>query len=909
MSSKKRLFLLDGSAIFYRSYFAFIRRPLINSKGEDTSAIFGFASSLIKILKEEKPDYIAVVFDTKEPTFRHKMYKPYKATREKMPEEMAAQYPQIIDLVKTFGIPTIEKSGFEADDVIATLAQQAEKQGLETYMVTGDKDFMQLLSPMTKMYVIRPGKDAEILDLETLKKKFGMTPEQVVDYLALMGDSSDNVPGVPGVGEKTAKTLLEQFGSLDNAYANIRKIEKPSVLKKLVLGKEKAYLSKELVTINRAVPLNIDIDEMVNKPPDLKELRQLFEAYEFRILLNRLSELGETEAQESFSIDSVEKNYRLIQKKSDFDELVRQLKTSPFFVFDTETTGLDTFDSDILGIALSLQPFDACYLALNDPESELSAEEILNSLRPIFEDPAVQKGGQNIKYDGLMLYRHGILLKGISFDTMIADYLIRPGTRRHKLDILAKNLLNYKMIPIEDLIGKRGKKQKNMSEIHVSEVYPYACEDADVTMRLKELLEKELIESGTKELFDSVEMPLVKVLMEMEKNGVKLDVPFLNKMSGELAVELTQLEESILTRAGKKFNVNSSQQLGKVLFEDLEIHKELGNRRPTRTATGQYSTSEQVLEKFSDHPIVKDILEYRKLNKLKSTYVDALPALVSKRTGRLHTSFNQTVAATGRLSSSDPNLQNIPIRTEIGRKIRRAFIAEKPEDMILSADYSQIELRMMAHLSGDSAMKEAFFRGEDIHATTAAAIFNIPIEMVNPDQRRKAKEVNFGIIYGISSYGLASRLHIPVEEARNIIENYFVRFPRVNDYMIHTISYAQQNKYVKTILNRRRYVREIDSRNANIRQNAERIAINTTIQGSAADLIKLAMIHIQDRLEKENLRTKMMLQVHDELVFEVKGEELEQIKTLVKTEMENALKLNVPVKVDVGIGKNWLEAH
>lgn len=909
MNKRKRLFLIDGSALFYRSYFAFIRNPLINSKGENTSAIYGFTASLMKIISEEKPDYIGVVFDTKEPTFRHKKYEPYKATREKMPEEMADQYPKIVEIVKAFNIPVIEKPGYEADDVIATLAKKAEQQGIETYMVTGDKDFMQLISPLTKMYVIRPGKDVEIFDLETLKEKFRMTPRQVVDYLALMGDSSDNIPGVKGVGDKTARELLEQFQSLDNLYQNLDKISKPALRKKLAEGKDDAYLSRELVTIDTNVPLDIDIEALKAKPPDAQKLQKLFEELEFRKLMERLPEFTSEELPSADTIDSVKQEYHLIQTRKALHDFAGRLQKADFFVFDTETTGLNVFDSDIIGISFCLQPFQAYYVPLNQSWCEFTPREALDTLRPIFESRTIKKGGQNIKFDGLMLWQHQVELRGIDFDTMIAHYLISPGTRQHNLDYLAQTYLNYKMIPIEKLIGKKGKNQKNMFDIPVDEVYRYACEDADITYRLKELLEKRLQETETLELFQKVEMPLVSVLMQMEKNGVKIDVEFLKTMSGELASELSKLEKEIYRIAGIPFNINSPQQLGKILFEKLEIHKEFGNRRPNRTATGQYSTSESILEKYARHPLVGNILEYRKLMKLKSTYVDALPSLISKRTGRLHTSFNQTVTATGRLSSSDPNLQNIPIRTEIGRKIRRAFVAEREEDFILSADYSQIELRVMAHLSGDPALRQAFERGEDIHASTAAAIFDIPIDQVTPDHRRKAKEVNFGIIYGISPYGLAARLGIDPDEAKQIIDNYFIRFPRVNDYMIHTIAFAHKNKYVTTILNRRRYIPEIDSKNANIRQNAERIAINTTIQGSAADLIKLAMINIQRRLDEANLQTRMILQVHDELVFEVKASELEQIKSLVKTEMENAIRLSVPIKVDIGVGKNWLEAH
>lgn len=909
MTNRKRLFLIDGSALFYRSYFAFIKNPLINSRGENTSAIYGFANSLMKILSEERPDYMAVVFDTKEPTFRHKKYEKYKATREKMPVEMSDQFPRLVELVEAFHIPVIEKVGYEADDVIATLAKKAEIQQIETIMVTGDKDFMQIISPLTKMYVIRPGKEPEIYDLNTLKKRFEMEPSQIIDYLALMGDSSDNIPGVEGIGDVTARKLVKQFGSMENLYEKIDQVSGQSNYKKLLKGKESAHLSRELVTIHTNVPLDLEIEDLKKGSPDGEHLLRIYHEQEFHSLLDRLAELLQDDQVGIKDIDSVSQQYVLVDTVAKLNEVVNRLKQSDFFVFDTETTGLNAFESDIIGISFSLESFQAYYVPLNHQDSGFTADEALQTLKPVFESADIGKGGQNIKYDGLMLWQHGIRLRGIQFDTMVAHYLISPGTRQHNLDVLAHTYLHYRMVPIESLIGKKGKNQKNMRDIAVEWVYRYACEDADITFQLKELLEKRLRETSTYDLFRDVEMPLVNVLMEMEKNGVKLDVEFLKNMSGDLGDELQKLEGEIYQMAGVRFNINSPQQLGKILFEDLEIYKEFGNRRPSRTATGQYSTAESILEKYSGHPLVGKILDYRKLMKLKSTYVDALPTLISKRTGRLHTSFNQTVTATGRLSSSDPNLQNIPIRTELGRKIRQAFIAEDAEDLILSADYSQIELRMMAHVSGDPALKEAFMKGEDIHATTAAAIFNIPIEMVNADHRRKAKEVNFGIIYGISQYGLASRLGIDSEEARQIIDNYFMRFPRVNDYVNHTIAFAHQHHYVSTILKRRRYVPEIDSKNANIRQNAERIAVNTTIQGSAADMIKLAMIHVQDRLQHQNLRTKMLLQVHDELVFEVKADELDTVRGLVKDEMENAITLEVPVKVDIGVGKNWLDAH
>jgi DNA polymerase-1 len=909
MDKYPRLFLIDGSALFYRSYFAFIRNPLINSKGENTGAIFGFAASLLKILIEEKPDYLAVVFDTKEPTFRHKKYPEYKATREKMPEEMVGQIPRIMELVDTFNIPRYEKPGFEADDIIATFAKKAEQQNIETMMVTGDKDFMQLLSPLINMYVIRPGKDVEIFTPEYLKERFEMIPEQVIDYLALMGDSSDNVPGVSGVGEKTAKQLIKDYQSLDNIYQNLEKISKKALHQKLIEGKESAYLSRDLVTIDAQVPVKLELERMKIKKGEGEKIRQFFENLEFRSLLERLKEFMDEEEAQKETIDSQKKDYILVNTQLRMDELLKKLHKSDFFVFDSETTGLNVFDSEIIGLSFCLEAQKAYYLPLNDPACEFNPPDALKLLKKIFESEKIGKGGQNIKFDALMLNQHDIQLRNMQFDTMVADYLIKPGSRQHSLDTLAYNYLNYKMIPIEKLIGEKGKKQKSMQEIPVQIVSDYACEDADITFRLKELLEQKLKKTETWELFKSLEMPLVSVLLEMEKSGVKLNVEFLGKMSKNLEVSLIDLEQQIYADAGAEFNINSPQQLGKILFEEMAIHKELGNRRPTKTATGQYSTSEQVLEKFSEHPLVGKILEFRKLNKLKSTYVDALPALISQRTGRLHTSFNQTIAATGRLSSSDPNLQNIPIRTEMGRKIRQSFIPANPQNFILSADYSQIELRVMAHLSGDQGLKDAFKKGEDIHASTAAAVFNLPLEMVDAEQRRKAKEVNFGIIYGISQYGLASRLHISAEEAREIIDNYFARFPRVNDYMIHTITFAQKHQYVTTILNRRRYIPEIESDNANVRQNAERMAINTTIQGSAADLIKVAMINIQKRIEKKDFQTRMILQVHDELVFEVKADELDEIKKLVKHEMENAIKLDIPVKVDMGIGKNWLEAH
>ncbi len=909
-----RLFLIDGSALYYRSYFAFIRNPLINSKGENTSATYGFTAYLMRILFDEKPDYLAVVFDTKEPTFRHHKYAPYKATREKMPEEMAAQYPRIVELTEAFGVARLEKAGYEADDLIATLAKRAERQGIETYMATGDKDMMQVLSPMIKMFNMRPGagKDSpEIIDAAHLQQDLGLRPEQVIDYLALMGDKSDNVPGVPKVGEKTARELLQQYGSIAGIYANLDKISKKAMHDTLVENRHLAELSRELVTLDTNAPLEVELEALRRPAVEAEKLVPLFEHLEFRSLIPRLREAGAQSAampalQTQF--DAQKQNYHLVNTPEALQTLAEQLRRRDFFIFDTETTGLETFNAEVIGISFAWGKGEAYYVPLNDP-ANLPAQAVIAAFKPVFENPQIKKGGQNIKFDALMLYQHGIELQGIDFDTMIAGYLISPGARQNNLDALAEKYLNYKMIPIEELIGKKGKGQKSMAEAPVEKVSAYSCEDADITLQLKLVLQEKLRETGAEDLFREVEMPLVEVLLHVEKSGVSLDVPFLQEMSARLGENAERLQKEIYQLAGEEFNTNSPQQLGVILFDKLEIHRELNKRKPARTATGQYSTTEAILLRYSEHPVVNKILEYRKLAKLKSTYVDALPALISPRTGRLHTSFNQTIAATGRLSSSDPNLQNIPIRGEVGREIRKAFIPGAADHYILSADYSQVELRVMAHISGDEALKEAFARGEDIHSTTAAAIFDVPLDQVTPEQRRKAKEVNFGIIYGISRFGLADRLGISPDEAEEIIRHYFIRFPKVNQYMIDTIAFARQNKYVTTLLNRRRYVPEIADKNAAIRQNAERVAINTTIQGSAADLIKIAMIHIYKEIKARKLQSKMILQVHDELVFEAPENEVDILKPLIKEKMESAMQLSVPLKVDVGVGKNWLEAH
>ena len=909
--SKKRLFLIDGSALFYRSHFAFIRNPLFNSKGENTSACYGFALYLMNIIYDIKPEYLGVVFDTKEPTFRHEMYPEYKGTREKMPDDMVSQLPLIGDLVKAFDVPFLEMAGYEADDIIGTLAKRAAEKDIEAYMATADKDMMQLLSPMIKMYNMRPGKDAEIIDEEYLMETLELKPKQVIDYLALMGDSSDNVPGVPKVGKKTAINLLKEFGSLENIYQNLDKVTKKAINASLSENRELADLSKKLVTIDTDVPIEVDFEALKISKVDPQKVVPLFQELEFKSLIARVQG-GESVAATATTkkqYDEKTQNYRLIATEADLQALAKQLNALDFFVFDTETTGLNPFTSEVIGIAFSWQKDEACYVLLDHAESKLSKEKVIETLKPVFENPNIKKGAQNIKFDALMLLQHGIAVKGIEFDTLIANHLVTSETRQNKLDILAEKYLNYTMIPITDLIGPKGKNQKSMADVSLAQITPYACEDADITFQLKEALEKKLTETGTEDLFRDVEMPLTETLITVEKNGVRLDTEFLKQMSEEFGEEIIRLRSEIYELAGEEFNVNSTQQLGKILFDKLEIHKELNKRPPKRTATGQYSTTEAILLKYEKHPVVNKILGHRKLVKLKSTYVDALPQLVTPRTGRVHTSFSQTIAATGRLSSSDPNLQNIPIRGEKGREIRKAFIPGDANSVILSADYSQVELRMMAHISGDEALREAFERGEDIHSTTAAAVFNVPIGEVTPDHRRKAKAVNFGIIYGISRYGLASRLEISAGEAEQIIQSYFTRFPKVNQYIIDTIQFARDQKYVKTLLGRIRHIPEIMDRNSNIRQNAERIAINTTIQGSAADLIKLAMLNIQKKFTEKSLQTKMILQVHDELVFEVPKTELEIVKPLVIEQMENAMKLDVPLKADAGVGENWLEAH
>jgi DNA polymerase I len=950
MKQPERLYLLDGMALAYRAYFAFIGRPLINSKGLNTSAVYGFVTALMKILSE-KPDHVAVVFDTPQPTFRHKLFTEYKATRQKMPEDMAYQLDKLKEVVRAFNTPTIELPGYEADDVIGTLARRAEKEGVFTYLVTGDKDFMQLISPLIKMY--KPGKaggEPEIVDELGVEKKFGVGPEHVVDVLALIGDTSDNVPGVKGVGEKTAIPLIQKYGTLEELYKHIDEIPQKGVREKLAANRDTAFLSKQLVTIETQAPVSINFHELRVAQPDTPRLLKMFEDLEFKLLADKMrgTDLFATiptpapapkpapqpvDADVSFDpasmtmldITTDAHEYHCVTTEKALNELCAKLKKSDRFVIDTETTSKDPLRAVLVGLSFSTRDREGYYIPVrmepmvSDDEPALFADSqgkgdgrhnhlvdaldgqiVLKKLKPILEDPAIGKIGQNIKYDMLVLLNNGIEMEGIAFDTMVGSYMIRADGQ-HNLDALALGTLNYHTITFEDLVGK-GKNQKLITEVALKEIADYSAEDADITMRLFSYQTRELQKLGLLSLCEEMEFPLIPVLARIERAGISLDLKHLDGMSKEMDRQLQSLIAEIHRDAGGAFNINSTQQLGEILFTKLN----LPTQRKTKTG---FSTDVSVLESLrGQHPIIEKLLDFRQLTKLKSTYVDALPLLINPSTGRVHTSYNQTVAATGRLSSSDPNLQNIPIRTEIGRSIRAAFVPAKGMEL-LSADYSQIELRVMAHVSGDPGLVEAFKNNEDIHATTAAKVFGVKAKDVTREMRRKAKEVNFGIMYGIGPFGLAARLGIPQNEARDIIARYFERFPNVKQYINDTIAGARQNGYVSTLLGRRRYFADINSRNQNIRANAERAAINMPIQGTAADMIKVAMIRIDGDLRKKKLKSRMLLQVHDELVFEIPPAELDAMKSLVTERMQNAMKLSVPVNVDIGTGKNWLEAH
>ena len=933
MPKTERLYLLDGMALAYRAYYAFIQRPLTNSKGENTSAVYGFVTFLNRILAQEHPEHVAVVFDTAKPTFRHKAYPEYKATRQKMPEDLSPQIGILKDVVRAYNIPSIELDGYEADDIMGTLARRAEREGVLTFLVTADKDFMQLVTDKVKIF--KPGKqgtDAEIISFKEVKDKFGVSPEKVVDVLGLIGDTSDNVPGVPGIGEKTAIPLIQQYGSIEEVYKNIEKIPQKGLKAKLETNKDLAFLSKKLVTIDTKVSLAIDFHSLRAGKQDTEKLARLFEELDFKSLLARLrDQTGETEkstvqptsssvpAHEDLDdINTDQHTYTLVTTERELNNLHSKLLKAKEFVFDTETTSTDALRAELVGMSFSTKPREAYYVSIapeeaggagdlfghdkrKRPSTEITSGAICTLLRPIFENRKSHKIGHNIKYDMLVLSRYGIEVDGPLVDTMVASYILRADAR-HNMDDAAKEYLNYKTVSYTDLTGS-GKEQKQIRDVDLQSLSDYSCEDADITYRLFERMKPELEELKMYELCDEIEFPLVAVLARMEKTGVAIDTEFLRGMSKELEVQLTNLTSEIHRIAGGSFNINSTQQLGDVLFNKLKL--------PTvrKTKTG-YSTDVAVLEALQhQHPIIDNLLEYRQLSKLKSTYVDALPQLVNPETGRVHTSFNQTIAATGRLSSSDPNLQNIPIRTEIGRSIRKAFIPGKKGALMLSADYSQIELRVMAHISGDEGLANAFRNKEDVHETTAAKVFGVPPREVTRDMRRKAKEVNFGIMYGIGPFGLSSRLEITQSEAKDIIALYFERFPKVKQYINDTISKARSDGYVSTLLGRRRYLPDLKSANQNVRSNAERQAINMPIQGTAADMIKVAMVNIDADIRKKKLASTMILQVHDELVFEIDKKEEAEMRGLVEKRMRDALKLSVPVEVDMGVGKNWLEAH
>ncbi len=908
----KKLFLIDGSALYYRSYFAFIRNPLINSKGENTSATFGFLNTMLKLLEDEHPEYVAIVFDTSEPTFRHKMYADYKATREKMPDEMRAQYPRLVNTLKALNFHLLELDGYEADDIIGTLAVRFADDDLNAYIVSGDKDMAQLVNGNVYLYASgKSGNPPDILDAEKVSEKYGVKPSQIRDWLALMGDSSDNIPGVPKVGQKTAAKLLEDFESLEKIYDNIDEV-KGKLQENLKENKEQAFVSRELTTIKTDVPIEVKLDEITFDVWDMKVADKLLRELEFRSLFNRmlaLSEDKEAPADDLQDIESSDSKYVLVEERETLQDVAGKIKKAGRFVYDIETDTLDEISAELAGIALSWEAGKACYIPLNHPDIKLDQETVFKILQPLFKNKDIKKIGQNLKYDTAILRRQGLEIDHLYFDTMVASYVIDPSNRQHNLGHLAEKYMAYRMIPIEELIGS-GRNQKKMTDIPAADVLNYAAEDADITLQIAEILEKKIQENGQDDLMYKLEMPLVEVLMTMETHGIKVDLDLLEKLSAEMGDEAERLQKEIHEIGGEEFNISSPQQLGTILFEKLKIHEDLGLRRPKRTKSGQISTSEQILERYSEHPAIAKILHFRKLTKLKNTYIDAFPNLLNPKTERIHTSFNQTVAATGRLSSANPNLQNIPIRTELGRAIRKAFIPSRDDYVILSADYSQVELRIMAHLSRDETLIEGFKKGDkDIHAITAALIFDIDIDEVTGDHRRKAKEINFGIMYGMNKWGLANRLHITPDEAELFIANYFATYPNIQLFMRGAIEMAKDKGYVETMLRRRRYLGEIHSRNRNIREFAERTAINTPIQGSAADLIKKAMIDVHDYIQKEKARAAMLLQVHDELVFEVHKDEIHSFSEKVRHIMSSAFELRVPLVVDCGWGDNWLEAH
>ncbi len=927
-----KLFLIDAYALIYRSYYAFLKNPRINSKGMNTSAIFGFINSLEDVLKRENPTHIAVAFDPKGPTFRHEAYELYKAQREETPEVIRQSVPIIKDIIEAYNIPILEVPRFEADDVIGTVSKQAEKEGFEVYMMTPDKDYGQLVSEHIFMYRPKFGGDYEVMGVKEVLNKYSLTSvDQVIDLLGLMGDSSDNIPGCPGVGEKTAQKLLEEYGSIENLLENTDKL-KGALQKRVTENAEQIRFSKFLATIKTDVPIQFDAAKCVREKPNETRLTEIYTELEFRTFINKMTGEEKKSApapQKVVAKGPVQGNlfdlfateepsvpkystlanlktilhvYKTVDTEEEMAKLGRFLADQDFFAFDTETDGIDPLTAGLVGMSFAVKENEAWYVPV--PADKEEATKVVAHFSPALQNRKSQKIGQNIKFDIIVLRKYGVRVAGPLFDTMIAHYLLNPELR-HGMDYLAETYLKYKPVPISQLIGPKGKNQLCMRDVPLAQIAEYAAEDADVTLKLKNFFAPELKKAGIESLFFDIEMPLIYVLVEMEVTGVKLDTVALKQSSEELTAALNNLEKEIYELAGVKFNINSSKQVGEVLFEHLKIEE-----KAKKTKTGSYSTSEDILEKMrSKHPVVGKLLEYRGLKKLLSTYIDALPELINPETGKVHTSFNQTVTATGRLSSTNPNLQNIPIRDELGREIRKAFIPDNEDCTFFSADYSQIELRIMAHLSQDEHMIEAFRSGADIHSATAAKIYGIPVEEVTGDMRRKAKTANFGIIYGISIFGLAERLNIPRAESKELIEGYFKSYPGIRDYMDESIRIAKEKGYVETIFKRKRYLPDINSHNAIVRGYAERNAINAPIQGSAADIIKVAMVRIYNRFEEEGLKSKMILQVHDELNFNVCQDEQEKVRQIVLEEMENAIQLQVPLIADYGEGKNWLEAH
>ena len=918
-----KLFLIDAYALIYRSYYAFLRNPRINSKGLNTSAIMGFCNTLNEVLTKESPTHIGVAFDHGK-TFRHDAFPEYKAQREETPEDIKLSVPLIKQILEAMHIPILQVDGFEADDIIGTVATRFGSDGIETFMLTPDKDYGQLIGPNVFMYRPRHGGGYEIIGEKEVGDKYGIpTPAQVIDLLALMGDTADNFPGCPGVGEKTAAKLINQFGSIDNMLQHTDEI-KGKLREKVENAVEDIKMSKFLATIRTDVPMQLDLDELKVEQPDEAKLRTIFEELEFKTLINKFLNKGEVKsktdnnqldlfaenaANESSepkfakyeSIKTTQHEYQLIENEDELRRLCDFFITKEFVSIDTETTSTDAISAELVGLSFSAEESKAFYVPV--PANYEEALKVVQIFKPLYESDKIMKIGQNIKYDYEVLTRYGMTIQGKMFDTMIAHYLIQPELH-HNMDYLAETLLGYQTIHIEELLGPKGKKQKNMRDVSPTDIYEYAAEDADITLRLKNVLEPRLKELGVEELFWNIEMPLVRVLADMELNGVCLDTEALQDTSKIFNERMREYEQEIYKEAGEEFNISSPKQVGDILFGKLQIMD-----KPKKTKTGQYVTSEEVLQSLENKsPIVRNILNYRGMKKLLSTYIDALPKLINLRTGHIHTSFNQALTATGRLSSSDPNLQNIPVRTDDGKEIRKCFIPEEG-CLFFSADYSQIELRIMAHLSEDENMMEAFHEGHDIHRATAAKIWHEDIDKVTDAQRKKAKQANFGIIYGITTYGLAQRMDISNAEAKDLIQDYFRTFPKVQAYMEHAKEVARAKGYAETLFHRRRYLADINSRNATVRGFAERNAINAPIQGTEADIIKVAMVRIWERFKKEGIRSKMILQVHDELNFSVYPEEREQVERIVIEEMQNAYPLNVPLIADAGWGKNWLEAH